>query len=69
MKSVRERMDEVACGVAVVLGQVPDLAVLSLGEQGHAICGNSEHGNLMRARIAVASDVLRVRPIAGRSRV
>jgi len=47
MLAIRERMDEVAAGVAESLGGAPFLGVFSFGEQGEMLDGDSEHGNLM----------------------
>ena len=47
MLSIRERMDEVAAGVAESLGGAPFLGVFSFGEQGEMLDGDSAHGNLM----------------------
>jgi len=47
MLAIRDRMDEVAAGVADSLGGIPFLGVFSFGEQGEMLDGDSAHGNLM----------------------
>ncbi len=47
MLAVRDRMDDVAAGVAESLGDVPFLGVFTFGEQGETVDGDSAHGNLM----------------------
>jgi hypothetical protein len=47
MLSVTQRMNEVAAQVAEGLGQAPFLGIFSFGEQGEALSGGAEHGNLM----------------------
>ncbi len=47
MLAVRNRLDEVAEGVAKALPSVPFLGVFTFGEQGVVLDGNNRHGNLM----------------------
>ena len=47
MLAVRDRLDDVAGGIAAALPGVPFLGIFTFGEQGAVLGGRNRHGNLM----------------------
>lgn len=54
MLAVRDRMDEVAAGIADVLGDAPFLGLYTFGEQGEMLDGDARHANLMISALVFA---------------